>query len=315
MRISLLLCGLAICSCVRNPATGKLQLDLISESQEVDLGKQGKAEVEQSIGVYKENSRLAQYVADLGKPLAAGSGRPNLPWSYEIADDGAVNAFALPGGPVFVNRGLLALVNSEAELVAVMGHETGHVSARHSANQLSKAQVAQLGLGIGSVLSPTLGSVAQAAGAGLQLLFLKYSRDAETQADELGFRFMTKAGYDPHEMIPLFQMLDAVSNQAGAGKTPDWLQTHPNPGNRLEATQQRLKTELKGSTQGMKVNRDQYLTMLEGLVYGDDPRQGYFKGDTFVHPALKFQWTLPAGWQHQNTPAAVAAQRPKQDAS
>ena len=165
MRIPLLLCGLAICSCVRNPATGKLQLDLISESQEVDLGKQGKAEVEQSIGVYKENSRLAQYVADLGKPLAAGSGRPNLPWSYEIADDGAVNAFALPGGPIFVNRGLLALVNSEAELVAVMGHETGHVSARHSANQLSKAQVAQLGTGCRRTPIPATASKRRSSGS------------------------------------------------------------------------------------------------------------------------------------------------------
>ncbi|HYY52480.1 MAG TPA: M48 family metalloprotease [Myxococcales bacterium] len=316
MRIQFVTIGalLFLCSCFRNPATGKLQLDLLSESQEVELGKQAKQEAEQAYGIYKEKPELNQYVADIGKRLSAESGRPNLPWSYEIVDDASVNAFALPGGPVFITRGILGHLNTEAELAAVLGHETGHVAARHSANQMSKQQVAQIGLGIGSILSPAVASAAQVAGAGLQLLFLKYSRDDETQADELGFRYMTKVGYDPRQMIPLFEMLNGVSKEAGAGKTPEWLQTHPNPGNRLEATQQRLKTELKGSPEGMKVERDKYLSMIDGITFGEDPRQGFFKGDTFYHPDLKFQWKLPAGWAHQNTPQAVAAASPKQDA-
>jgi len=314
MRSLLPFCLLALCSCFRNPVTGKSQLDLLPESQEVQLGAQAKAETEQTYGIYKEKPELNQYVAEVGKLLASKSARPNLPYSYEIVDDASVNAFALPGGPIFITRGLLGYLNTEAEMAAVLGHETGHVAARHSANQMSKQQVAQIGLGLGSILSPTVASAAQVAGAGLQVLFLKYSRDDETQADELGFRYMTEAGYDPTQMIPLFQMLDGVSNQAGAGKTPEWLQTHPDPGNRLAATQQRLKTELKGSTQGMKVERDKYLKMIDGIVFGDDPRQGYFKGDTFYQPELKFQWTLPAGWAHQNTPQAVAAQSQKQDA-
>jgi predicted Zn-dependent protease len=315
MRLSFVaIAAFALVSCVRNPATGKLELNLMSESQEVELGKQAKQEAEQTYGVYKEKPELNQYVADIGKRLAAESGRPNLPWSYEIVDDASVNAFALPGGPVFVTRGILSHLTTEAELAAVLGHETGHVAARHSATQMSKAQVAQLGLGIGSILSPAVASAAQVAGAGLQLLFLKYSRDDETQADELGFRYMTKVGYDPRQMIPLFQMLDGVTKEAGGGKTPEWLQTHPNPGNRLEATQQRLKTELKGSPEGMKVDRDKYLSMINGITFGDDPRQGFFKGDTFYHPDLKFQWKLPSGWAHQNTPQAVAAASPKQDA-
>src|SRR5947209_16403049 len=314
MRKSLPLIALALCSCVRNPATGKMQLNLLSESQEIELGKQAKQEAEQTYGLYKEKPELSQYIEGLGKRLSQESGRPNLPWSYEIVDDASVNAFALPGGPIFITRGILGHLNTEAELAAVLGHETGHVAARHSANQMSKAQVAQLGLGIGSILSPTVASAAQVASAGLQLLFLKYSREDETQADELGFRYMTRVGYDPTQMIPLFQMLDGVSKQAGGGKTPEWLQTHPDPGNRLSATQQRLKTELKGSTAGMKVERDKYMQMIDGIVFGEDPRQGYFKGDTFYQPELKFQWKLPAGWAHQNTPAAVAAQSPKQDA-
>src|SRR3954470_12064678 len=305
---------LLLCACVRNPATGKMQLDLVSHDQEVQMGQEAKKETEQTIGVYKENDALAKMVESVGKQVAAVSSEPQDPFSYEIADDSSVNAFALPGGPVFITRGLLGYLNSEAELAAVLGHETGHVVAHHSANQMSKAQIAQLGLGIGSIISPTVGSLAQVAGAGLQVLFLKYSRDDETQDDELGFRYMTKIGYDPRQMIPLFQMLDGVTKEAGGGKTPEWLETHPDPGNRLQATQKRLQTELKGSPEGMKVEKDKYLQLLDGVAFGEDPRQGYFKGDTFIHPELKFQWTLPQGWQHQNTAQAVAAASPKQDA-
>ena len=314
MRTFLPLCALAVCACFRNPASGKMQLNLLSESQEVELGKQAKQEAEQAYGIYKDKPELNAYVADIGKPLAAKSERPNLPWSYEIVDDASVNAFALPGGPIFITRGILAHLNSEAQMAAVLGHETGHVAARHSANQMSKAQVAQLGIGIGSILSPAAASAAQAAGVGLQLLFLKYSRDDETQADELGFRYMTKVGYDPTQMIPLFEMLSRVSKQEGGGKTPEWMQTHPDPGNRLAETQKRLKTELKGSTEGMKVERDKYLQMIDGIVFGEDPRQGFFKGDMFYHPELKFQWKVPSGWAHQNTSQAVAAASPNQDA-
>src|SRR2546428_4451536 len=243
MRKSLPLIALALCSCVRNPATGKMQLNLLSESQEVELGKQAKQEAEQAYGIYKEKPELNQYIADIGKRLSAESGRPTRPWSYELVDDASVNAFALPGGPIFITRGILGHLNTEAELAAVLGHETGHGAARHSANQMSKAQVAQLGLGIGSILSPTVASAAQVASAGLQLLFLKYSREDETQADELGFRYMTRVGYDPTQMIPLFQMLDGVSKQAGGGEVSGWVQTHPAPGNRLGRAQAPLERE------------------------------------------------------------------------
>ena len=314
MRTFLPLLAVALVACVRNPATGKLELNLVSESQEVELGKQAKVEAEQAYGVYKEKSELNSYVDGVGKALAAHSDRPNLPYSYEIIDDSSVNAFALPGGPIFITRGILGHLNSEAQMAAVLGHETGHVTARHSATQMSKAQVAQIGLGLGSVLSPVVASAAQVASVGLQVLFLKYSRDDETQADALGFRYMMKDGYDPSQMIPLFEMLDRVSKLGGGGKTPEWLQTHPDPGNRLAETEKRLKTELKGPTQGLKVEREKYLKMIDGIAFGEDPRQGFFKGDTFYHPELKFQWKVPSGWQHQNTAQAVAAASPKQDA-
>jgi predicted Zn-dependent protease len=301
-----------VCACVRNPDTGKLQLDLVPKAQEIQMGQDAKKQVETEMGLYHD-PKLEPYVAEVGKKMAAQTGT-DFPFSYEIVDDSSVNAFALPGGPVFVNRGLLAYVNSEAELAAVLGHETGHVVAHHSANQMSKQELAQIGLAVGSAISPTLGQLGQVASAGLQLLFLKYSRDDETQADDLGFRFMTNGGYDPHEMIPLFKMLDGYTNAMGGGKTPEWAQTHPNPGNRLAATDERLKTKLKGPTTGLKVDRDTYIQKTDGLVFGEDPRQGFFKGDTFYHPGLKWQMKFPSGWQHQNTPQAVAAASPKQDA-
>ena len=302
----------ALCACVRNPATGKLQLDLIPESQEIDMGKQAAQEVEQTMGTYKD-PKLEAYVDRIGQSLAKQTNRKNLPWQFHVVEDASVNAFALPGGPVFVTRGILATMNSEAEMASVVGHECGHIAARHSANQLSKATIAQVGLGVGMVLSPALANVGQIAGAGLQVLFLKFSRDDESQADKLGFAYMANEGYDAREMLNLFETLGRVSQLAGGGKLPQWLATHPDPENRLEATKQRL-AEVKLDWTKAKVARDEYLAMIDGLVYGEDPRQGFFRGTLFLHPELKFQIQFPQGWKTQNTPQAVAAASPKGDA-
>lgn len=311
MHVRIALTALCLCSCFRNPATGKLNLDLMSESQEVSMGQEAKKQAEQSIGLYQDQ-KIQQYVADLGKTIAPVSGR-NVPFSYEVVDDASVNAFALPGGPIFVTRGILGHLNSEAQLVAVMGHETGHVAARHSANQMSKAQIAQVGLGIGSIVSPTVASIGQLAAAGLQVLFLKYSRDDEDQADLLGFRYMTQVGYDPRQMLDLFKMLQGVTDQAGGGKLPEWTQTHPIPEHRLEKAQEHLKN-VKGDLSTLKVEREKYLKTIDGIVFGENPRNGYFKGDLFVQPEMKFQIQFPAGWQHQNQPEAVVAVSKEQDA-
>jgi predicted Zn-dependent protease len=163
------------------------------------------------------------------------------------------------------------------------------------------------------VLSPALANVGQIAGAGLQVLFLKFSRDDEEQADKLGFAYMANDGYDAREMLKLFETLDHVSTLAGGGKLPQWLATHPDPANRLEATKQRL-AEVKHDWTKAKVARDEYLSVIDGIVYGEDPRQGFFRGTLFLHPDLKFQIQFPQGWKTQNTPQAVAAASPKQDA-
>lgn len=298
-------------ACATNPATGKREFNLVSEGQEIEMGQQAKQEVLKESAVLAD-SALQQYVSRLGMEIAKHSERPNLPWSYTVLDDPVVNAFALPGGPIFITRGILTYMTSEAELVSVLGHETGHVTARHSASQISKAQLAQVGLIAGSILSPQVAQFGNLANAGLSLLFLKFSRDDETQADELGFRYMLNAGYDPREMAAMFHTLDEVSGESG-GRTPEWQSTHPDPGNRVAATETRINA-LNRSLSGLRVGRDDFLHHIDGLVFGDNPRDGYFESNVFHHPDLRFRIDFPAGWKTQNQATQVVGMSPQQDA-
>src|SRR5215210_3864383 len=299
-------------NCARNPVTGKSELSLVSEAQEIQMGQQAAQDVAQSIGLYKD-AKVESYVANLGKRMAAASERPNLPWEFHVVDDASVNAFALPGGFIYVTRGLLASINDEAELATVVGHEIGHVTNRHSVQQISKAQLAQLGLGIGSILSSDIAKFGQLAGAGLGLLFLKYSRDAENQADQAGFRYALNQNYDVREMSKVFETLDRLSQSSGGGKLPEWLATHPSPGNRIEHIDKMLDTVKVDPSKG-KTSRDEYLRRLQGMTYGNDPRQGYFEGSHFYHPQMRFQLDFPEGWKTQNLPQAVVGVSPNQDA-
>jgi predicted Zn-dependent protease len=304
--------GIGVLGCARNPVTGKSELSLVSESQEIQMGQQAAQEVAQSIGLYND-SKVQAYVADLGKRMAANSERPKLPWEFHVVDDASVNAFALPGGFIYVTRGLMTSINDEAELATVIGHEIGHVTNRHSVQQISKAQLAQLGLGIGSILSSDIARFGQLASAGLSILFLKYSRDAENQADQAGFRYALNQNYDVREMTKVFETLNRVGEAGGAGKLPEWLATHPNPENRIQHIEKILDTLHVDLSKG-KVNREEYLRYVQGMTYGDDPRQGYFEGTRFYHPQMRFEMTFPDGWKVQNTPQAVASISPNEDA-
>jgi predicted Zn-dependent protease len=299
-------------SCARNPVTGENELSLVSESQEIAMGKESAVQVQQSIGFY-DDPAVQAYVSEIGLRMAKASERPNLPWEFHVVNDASVNAFALPGGFIFVTRGLMTSINDEAELATVVGHEIGHVTNRHSVQQISKAQVAQLGLGVGSILSNDVARMAGLASQGLGVLFLKYSRDAENQADAAGFRYALNQNYDVREMANVFQTLDRVSATGGGGKLPEWLATHPNPGTRIQNTQQRLDTLHKDLSNSV-INRDQYLAKIRNMTYGEDPRQGFFEGSTFYHPDLRFQLTFPADWKTQNGADAVVAGSPQQDA-
>ena len=304
---------LLIAACTMNPATGERQLTLMSEAQEIQMGAQTHPEVLASFGAYDDPEWQA-YIQDLGAKIAATSERPDLNWTFTVLDDPVVNAMALPGGYIYVNRGILAHFNSEAELVSVLGHEIGHVTARHSVEQMSRAQLAQLGLGVAAVASEEFRQYAGLASQGLSVLFLKFGRDDENQSDSLGLRYMTRAGYDPHEMPKVFATLDSVTQSHGLRGTPEWLSTHPDPGNRIaniDARIGRLPPELQQGT----VGRESYLGRLEGIIFGDDPRQGYTIGNTYYHPELAFKIGFPEQWQIINQRQAVGALSPNRDAA
>ncbi|MEO8139841.1 MAG: M48 family metalloprotease [Gemmatimonadota bacterium] len=303
--------ALALATCARNPVTGKNELSLVSESQEISMGREYAGQVTQEMGVYPD-SGVQRYVSRLGKELAAGTERPALPWTFTVMDDPTVNAFALPGGFIFVTRGILTHMNSEAELATVVGHEIGHVTARHSVQQMTRQQIAQIGMMAGAIASDkiaqNLGLISQVVG----ILSLKYSRDDESQADGLGFRYSLNDGYDVRKMVDMFGILQRISAQAGQ-RIPEWQSTHPDPGNRIEATKARL-ARVTVPLDGKKVNRDQFLTTIDGMIFGDNPRQGFFKGTQFLHPDLAFQLDFPQGWKTQNQPSAVIGQSAQGDA-
>ena len=305
-----LLC-VAAAGCATNPVTGRRQLALISEAQEIQIGRQASQEVAQQLGLV-EDQALQQYVQRVGEALASESERPNLPWSFQVVEDPTPNAFALPGGFIFLTRGMMNLMDSEAELAAVLGHEIGHVTARHSVTQISRAQLAQLGLGLGSVLFPTaaqsFGGLAQ---TGMQLIFLSHGRDAERQADDLGFRYALRERYDVREMDDIFSTLMRIGEAAGRSSIPSWLATHPAEPERIRTAQARADTVTQGP---LEVGRAEYLARIDGQVYGENPRQGFFRDGVFLHPDLRFRIDFPQGWRTQNLPQAVNALAPRQDA-
>jgi len=307
----LLVAGAVAAGCARNPATGQNELMLVSESQEIQMGQQADSGVIASIGLYPDPS-LQSYVQNLGQKLAATSERPKLPWTFRVVDDPAVNAFAIPGGFVYVTRGILTHMNSEAELATVMGHEIGHVTARHTAHQISREQVAGLGLAIGSIASSQIAKYAGVASQALGILFLKFSRENENTADALGVRYSSRANYDSRQMIEVMKVLDKITAQSG-GRLPEWLATHPNPGNRIEHINAVI-AQTKADFTGAMVNRDAFERRLDGMIFGMNPREGFFKGTEFLHPDLRFRMTFPSGWQTFNAKSAVAAQSPQQDA-
>ena len=304
---------LALAACATNPVTGKREISLVSQDQEIQMGQQGAQQVAQEIGLINDQP-LQQYVQQIGAAIAAKSERPNLPWTFRVVDDPTPNAFALPGGFIFVTRGLLHLMDSEAELASVLGHEIGHVTARHSVQQMSQQQLAQLALGVGAIISPTVAQFGDIAAQGLGLLFLKYGRDDERQADDLGFRYALTQGYDVREMDDVFRSLQRVGEASKQSPLPTWLATHPGEEERIQRIDAKLAQVPAGQLESAKAGTQEFMQRVNGMVYGVNPRQGFFQGNTFYHPDLRFQLTLPSGWKGQNLTQAVIAVSPQEDA-
>ena len=297
---AIVLLVLAALACAVNPVTGKKELMLYSEGQEIELGKQTDAEVAATYGIY-DDPALQAYIGKMGSALAAKGQRPGLPWRFSVLDTPVVNAFAVPGGAVYVTRGILAMMSSEAELAAVLGHEIGHVNARHSMAMMSQQQMAQLGLVAGSILSKDFAKYAGMAGVGLQVLFLKFSRDHEYQADDLGVAYARAGGYDPGDMAVTFVALQKMGDLSGGSTLPGFLSTHPLTADRISRVQANLKPE----DRQLARRPEAYLQTVENVVYGEDPRQGYVENGVFYHPVLRFQFAIPAGWKVDNMPSQV----------
>jgi predicted Zn-dependent protease len=293
-------------ACATNPVSGKKQVSLLSEAEELAIGQQQDAEIRREMGVY-DDQNLQRYVNDIGQELARNSHRPNLPWSFTIVDSPAINAFALPGGYVYLTRGILAYLDDESELAGVLGHEIGHVTARHAAQAYTRQAEANLGLTILSIFVPGTQPFTDLGATGLGVLFLRNGREAELEADRLGVEYGSGAGYDPTGVPRFLATLARVSALSERGM-PNWLSTHPDPGLRVTRAEPIAGKFVSADTK--KVNHDQYLERINGLVFGDSPKDGVVRGNEFLHPLLRIGVKFPDGWELTNTPAAVMAQEP-----
>jgi predicted Zn-dependent protease len=300
-------------ACATNPATGNIEFSLMSEAQEIDLGRQMDTEVRREMGLYND-PELQRYVESVGMRLAKQSDRPNLPWHFTVVDSPAVNAFALPGGYIYLTRGIMPFLDNEAQLAGVLGHEIGHVTARHAAQQYTKATSAGLGLTLLSIFVPEARPFGGLAENALGLLFLKHGRDAERQADTLGAQYAARTGWDPSGVAGMLNTLARLDEAAGSRKgVPNWLSTHPAPADRVrevQATVEQAKAMIPGKA---VVDEAGYLQHIDGLIYGDSPSEGVVRGSQFLHPDLRLALTFPQGWEIQNTKTAVLAKAPDRD--
>ncbi len=293
----------ASAACASNPVTGRREVSLLSEAEELAIGQQGDAEIRREMGVYHDQD-LQRYVSGIGERLASVSHRPSLPWTFTIVDVPAVNAFALPGGYIYVTRGLLAHLGDESELAGVLGHEIGHVTARHASQQYTRSAGGSIGVLLASIFVPGVAPFGDLASAGLGTLFLKYGRDDELESDRLGVEYAAKAGWDPESVPRFLTTLSRLDGMSARG-IPNWLSTHPDPGSRVV----KAAPVAAGRTDGARErNREEFLRRLEGLTYGDDPSEGVVLAHRFVHPELRIALDFPEGWEVQNSSEQVMAQ-------
>lgn len=319
---------LAVSGCVSlqtSPVSGNKRVYGYSWQQELELGREADSEIIAQYGLY-ENAELAAYVDKLGQELLAvshfnrddtPSEYRNTPFTFRVLNSPVVNAFALPGGYVYVTRGLLAHLDNEAQLMVVLGHEIGHVAARHASQRAAEQQFGQLAIIGGAIIGESLGydggQILQLSGTTAQLLFLRYGRDDERESDRLGVEYSAMEGYVAAEGGKFFTSLKRISEKAGYD-IPSHLSSHPDPGEREENIP-RMADEWEADGYEMTiVNQEDFLRMIDGLMYGDNPREGFVQGNTFYHPDLAFQFVIPEGFQLVNQTSAVILFNEAQDA-
>ena len=311
MRVLLALAAaMLMTACATNPVTGKRELSFMSEEQEIAVGRELDVQVRREMGLY-QNDELQRYVSDLGMRIARSSQRPNLPWSFAVVDSPAVNAFALPGGFIYITRGILPYLDNEAQLIGVLGHEIGHVTARHSAQQYTRGMATSLGVLVGSIFVPQVRPFGDLAETGLGVVYTKFGRDDELEADRLGAEYAAGGGWDPDEVPRFLTTLARIAAMSDRNGVPNWMSTHPQPENRAARVTETVKKVRAGESESTwTVDRDGYLARIEGIIFGDDPESGIVRGNMFLHPPLRFAIEFPAGWEITNSDEQVVAQEP-----
>ena len=307
-----LLTGWLLAGCATNPVTGESDYVLMSEQQEISLGQRYNREILKEMPPYDDPELNAQ-VRSIGKQLAAHSHRTGLDYRFTIVDSPTVNAFALPGGYIYITRGMLAYLNSEAELAAVLGHEIGHVTARHSVRQHSAQTTASV---VGAVVSVATGiqGVDDLTNMAGTALVRGYGREHELEADRLGAEYMARSGYDPDAMLEVIGILKdqetfEKKRAREEARKPNvyhgLFSTHPENDTRLQEVVRAARTYKTGSS--TRVNREGFIRSLEGLPFGDSASQGIVRGNRFYHESLDFTLAFPTGWQIDNREDRVVA--------
>jgi predicted Zn-dependent protease len=307
--------GLSGCANQTSPATGRQFYSSVSANDEASMGAEEHPKIlEEFGGAYTEKPNLNAYVSQLGQQVAQNAERKDVTYTFTVLNSDDVNAFALPGGYVYVTRGLLALANNEAELAGVLGHEIGHVNARHTAERVGQQQKASILSALGVAAATLLGgdTLGQMAGGvaeqGSAVYLGQYSQNQEFEADSLGVRYIAKTGYDPQAMATFLDSLDQdVHLQAKVAGTPEaadaysMTQSHPRTPDRV----QRAIAEANVPVTNPALNRDRFLGEINGMIWGSDPRDGVVKGSTFIHPGLRFAFDAPKGMKLANQPSQV----------
>jgi predicted Zn-dependent protease len=295
--------------CATNPVTHKREIMLFSDQDEIKMGKEGNEAVLMQFGRY-DDSAFQGYIDEVGQNIARVNHRQELPYHYIVVDSAVLNAFALPGGYIYINRGLLAYLNNEAQLASILGHETGHVAARHGVKKYQKAIGAQLVLA-GVSLTTELQGLAVGTNLLLSAILQGYSRKDERQADELGALYMYRAGYDPGEMPAFFKILNQMEKQSPS-LIEQLFASHPPTPDRVEKTEAYAGELSKEKATVLAVDHNRYISHLDGLVFGPGERDGIIDGNLYKNRYFRYQIQMPAGWKIQrgDTGGAVVAQDP-----
>ena len=312
--------SLLLTDCAQNPVSGNPNFVTMSESQEVQIGRQEDVNVRQQYGVY-DDKVLQQYVDMVGQRLARESHRPGLQYSFTVVDSPEINAFALPGGYIYITRGIMSYLNSEAELAGVLGHEIGHVTARHGVQQMSAATAAGVGATLLGIFVPGLRNATGDNAINLlgNVLLSGYGRDHELEADRLGAQYLARTGYDPQAMIKVVgvlkdqELFDAELAKA-EGRQPrayhGVFASHPDADTRL----QQVVAEAGAPAPGARRNQEEFLRVIDKLVFADSPEQGIVRNGNFYHVDFGLALSFPRDWKVKNQPSNVAAASPAKDA-